>query len=470
MATFLTTVGKHTALLGLDWRQPAVREGVTDKQAVREQAERLGARYGVVFETADGRIFVGLLPPNAQARATRAYAGAVWFADAVSEPTLFVRNLGGGNYWVVFARPGELDPTTDKILEEAKAVDLVDKVLSELQDEDVKARVYFDGGPVPNAAMFQTAAPEPLELAMLLVRAEPRAPMRPKQLLGIKPVTWVALAALAALVGAAIALKLWLDHLAEQRELERMQAALMAQSANTGAIDTLTDAKIAQAVLRELDLDTRTESPRLAIARCTELYSKLGAGRAGWRVATIECQREPAQAQVNFELGAFGTRAVGTNFALDRYAQDAFRLKPSFNADGMRAQLSLPLTVTTLREPVKPAELPPMRDVMLTLGTRLQLAKLADEGFGAQVQAAQPRAVLFEDPAKANEEGAMRFSPAPDGKTYRAGQIQVTGRSLATLFGLSLELPYLRIDKIFLRPSFNGLEWTVEATYVVATS
>lgn len=470
----LFTIGRTTVAAGLIWRSPVgANGGVPTRSDLADHAESQNTQYGVRVETPDGRVLLGLVPESVPKSARRAVSGAAWLAQATDTRTLYLERIES-RFWVVVAGRGQIDPRTDRVIDEQQAAALLDELLTELLSESEATRVVLAPGTSIDSLMVSRMSVQHLTFSALVSHVDARSAMRPVQLRGTRPVVWGLVAALGVAVLAGVGLMYHLRQVAEQRAFEEQQAILRAQAVEAAQLATRRDANMSQAVLRSLAEDTETPSPDAFLAGCMHVLERVGLEAVGWKVVDVECQITQSSATITFVLPAVSGGGVSTHAALRAWALDRFSNLPAFSHDNYRAQLSLPLTLPPKRERLQLGELAGQALLYPLIHTRLQLLTTSVEDANYALTPLAPKSILFEDPAKASAvtegTGADRFAPVPPERAYRIGQITINGRELDGVLGVHFDdWRFFTLNKVAFRPTDFAIDWTLEAAYVAAT-
>src|SRR5690606_39000134 len=97
----------------LDWQVLPGLENTTPAKELKARALDQGQRYGVLYEAPAARYPLAGFPHEDGAQLLGHVPAAVWLAESVDRPTLYIEALDDTNtrYWVLYIRAG-IDPRT----------------------------------------------------------------------------------------------------------------------------------------------------------------------------------------------------------------------------------------------------------------------------------------------------------------------------------------------------------------------
>lgn len=489
---FQVAVGKKKirVVAGLRWIALSAIDGSTPKGELAEAARLDGAQnFGVWVQTVEGRALGAALSKAAPAAAKTAVSAAAWLAQAVSEPTLLLQPLAG-KWWVVAVEPGgQIELGTDRLLDEEQVVETVLRRLEEIVINGQATRIAIGGDSYPSipgleaipwveAEAPRREAPRgpyrvPMDFGALLAfeqsTSAPRT-ARMQQVSGISRTTVLLLAAMVAVAVVGLGGFLVMKKQKEAAELALMQEELAQQQLQQEQLATLRGARIAEAVARELAVDTATVPPSPFVAACADVLRRVGGGAAGWGIRSIECEGGAPTAKVNWELLGTSSGQIGVNETLRRFAE-GLGLTVVFYPANNAAEMSIPLPGFAARQPMRAVELPSMQAFLQRFGTRLQIFGQAVDSSGGQISEPQERAITYLDPENENDPSAAnRFKPVPPGQGYRTGDIEVVARSRWELDALALDAPYVRAKRVDVTVRGAEDNYRVSMAYVVGNN
>lgn len=466
-------VGTTPIVAGLSWRAL----GTDPRGETQATARMLGARYGLLLRSGDGRLLSGFLSALAPSRARRAVSGAVWLTNTVTAPTIYLRGFPSGEFWLVAAEPGNLDVRTDRIAHDDEIAQVLDMLLSENSnaEPDKKYHVVVEGDRRPSGHMFTRYEAEgdtsTGTLAELLKGSTPTKSERVTQIIGIKPAQVIAVAAVVALCFLGWATYHWVQHQREQAQFEANRAAMEHQRLVAEQLKNEAQLRMAQAVVQALAQDTATPPPEQVLKNCMTTLRAAGNDLGGWRLTHVDCATNGAGATMTYALDDVSAGGLGTNATLMDAAKTKYNVTPAIDVASGRATVAIPGTPLPNRVGLTPIEAPPYQQVMREFVTRMQLIRDSYQSVSYTLSTPQPKNVTYLDPAQENSSNPSRFVKVPADRTYLIGNMNVTGTGLWELDGFALDWRFLTIHKVELIPSgsdADNYQWRVEGVYVSA--
>jgi hypothetical protein len=467
----LRKIGRNHAIGGLLWRPLPGMEDSEPRTEVKIEAKLQGARFGVMQERKNNRYQVAFLPLNAPAAGRRAYSAAIWLSWSVEAPTLYIEHLGKDRWWVVSVVPGIVDPRTDVVLDEKEAEERIDGQLQEMQSLEREAEIYIWGEKEPYSNMLPRFKRVRRAFEDLVGQTPPPDNGRLDQLVGIRPRTYGVLALLG--VAAVIAYAGWLGYQAMLRQQELLAEQQRLQSARIAEqrMADLTELRIAEAVHMAINEDTQHPLPSAVVAGCLDVATQFGTTYGGWAVKKLDCSPAGDSVNVSIEQAAIGTMVHATHADLiARAAADG--LNPAITIASQNGSISTPIpTPPPARAPLQVTDLITYRTMMAEVLPAFQRARAyAPTGTLIEVNEPTTRNITYINPAKEDVIGdPERIKPVPAERGYREGTIALRGTSLWLLNDLRIDLPFLRITSLSLTPKTDGYDFSLEATYVIAS-
>lgn len=460
-------------VIGLTWVPLAGAEGVSTKHELRdavESTDERNATQGVLLETVEGRAYGGILPSNAPAGAARAYSGAGWLAQSVPDRVLLVDLVRAGSdpiWWVVAASPGAVDLSTDRLLREDQATELIDRILFDAYHSAVVVRVVIQGRPPASDHLAQL----PLE-ADLPIEEHSRKSRRvegtfadlvgddpPDKLVRMRQIKGVSRSLILVVVVAGIVLALaagalqWRKHVQASAELAKHQADAERKRLSSQALIDMRDVRIAEAVAKALVADTATPRPASILTGCADIAAQVGAVAVGWKVETITC--EPGKpARIAW------ARTYGTNSALVAWAKHRNIHEILVAANGAAIIMTVPLTPGSARPAMLPPDLPDAQGVIWFHGTQLQQFEHGFEST-ASLSEAVPKDISYQTP-----DDTKQRLPVPTDKSYLVGKVTITGSGLYQMRQVPLDYPYFTVTKVLLTVREAAVKYNLEGIYV----
>jgi hypothetical protein len=465
-------VAGHLVLGALRWEQlPDIHPDY--RVEMKAAAARHEARFGVLYEPPQGKMSVGLLPPGTSTAATRGVSAALWLAAAAPVPTMYVEAQPSGRFWVLLADgAGHFDKRTDVLLTSGEAGDLIDGLLDELRGLSSQVRLVQGSAQIPLTNMIERTPREELSLEALLTGTPP-ASARLTQLVGLKPIAYIGVAAAAALVVAGVVAHTLYQRAQEAAELEAARQAAIAQQVEAQRLATLTQIRIAEAVKRAIDEDTRTVSPIGVIANCLSAFREVGTSIAGWRVASLECEPTGTQVRVSLEGSprSEGARPAANNATLFS-ALRARGWEPSIDSAQTRAVFTVTRTPVPTRPGLTVDALPRAVAVQEFVMPRFQRAGARSSSYAPRFDNPTERPITYVDPQLEHDTGnPQRFKPVPPEHSYRVAKLTIVGDDARALQDVALHEPIFTLTTLRLEPTQGAqAKFVMEANYVLARS
>lgn len=399
----------------------------------------------------------------------KVFSLAAWFYEAASKrekDILYIRPLQNGQYYILALVNGEFRIDTDIIVDSQAAISVIDGLIDDCPD--LKYFVEKSNRPAPSAQMLPRISRLDLSTIVEFLCDTPLPKSaRVRQVRGIKPITVIAAAALA-LLGV---IGLFLHHQMERQraaeQLERYRQQAIQEELTRQRLNNLAEIRQAEAVAKAAADDTNTPVPSQLVANCLHVVQNYAGRIAGWQVEQISCDGEGQKATVELSRARNRNSGNGTSETL-HYAFAEVGLVPNIDPISNKAVVSVPLPMMTLRQPLKPTELPLRNDVMLHLPSRLQLAEATGAVNYAIAKPAKKTGVTYVDPHLEATDPAKSVQPVPAAMLYDEGKITVSGDDPWKLGSVSLDYPFCSIKKL----SFSvrrDLSWQMEVVYVFAT-
>lgn len=465
-------VGRALAIGCLRWEYlPEIHPDY--RVEVKVAAARHEAKIGCLYEPKSGKMGVGLLPPDASREARSAYSAAVWLATVESRATLYIEQMPSGRWWILAIDDrGNLDKRTDVILPTSQAVELIDSILDEARGMQSPLRVLQGSPQVPLTNLLERAPREHLRLEELLTGAPPPE-AKLAQIVGLTPAAYLAIAAAAVVAMAGVAGYSIMQRWRAEQALEQARRAAEAAQIENARLASMTQIRIAEAVTRALDEDTRTAAPRAVIAGCLDAFHTVGQDVAGWAVDNLECDINGASARVTLvgqRLAQRG-RPAADNAAL-LGATRANGWQPQIDSEQARAVFTVSRPAPPLRAGLKLDALPIGTAVQEFVMPRFQRVAALGRGFSPQFHTPTERAITYADPAMDHDtSNPARFKPVPPERSYRVAKITISGDNAEILRNITLDEAIITLTSLRLQPQSRGqAKFVLEASYVLARS
>lgn len=450
------TIGKHKVAACLDWQVLPGLENTTPAKELKARAIEQRQRFGVLYEAPAARYPLAGFPHEAGEQLLGHVPAAVWLAESVDRPTLYIEALDDTNtrYWVLYIRSG-IDPRTDRILTDDDTVKLVDDLLAE--EEGAIDFIVGGAGMYPSSHMIERAVRRTAQFQDLLLPDPPA--QRVKQLVGISATTKriIIAAVLSALVlgGAFAAIKYW--RIAQSAAARAAQEE--AERARQAAIEAQVAALTKQAVVDAIAADTATPPPTSVIRACTALAQGYPALLGGWRLSEVTCL--PAGgATATYQRDVQMAGALATQDTLYRAAQEhGLAAHAELMAD--TATVTGASVALTPRPALKPDQIPTLQSYSRHLSSQLQALSGTLPGFTASVEPPKPRPITYATP----DAPAVQIPVATE-RGYDVGQVRMEGTGVWALLALPLAEAPLTITQIRFRTSGGSVNWTVQAQFV----
>lgn len=473
MTTQVIKVGRQSVAIGLKWVGLAEQEPDAARAEVAVLMERNRSKFAASLTYGSGHTLVGFVSPDAPKAATKVPSAAAWAAQAVTEPTLIIQPVGLGKYWYLYASPGEVDPSTDRVVSSEDIGPTVDELLGRLMREvmdaaDANVRIVATdgrGGIPPVSMLVDEAMPwEQGDLAHVLKGTKPGKQARITQLAGITPMAVVAIVAVVLGIVGAISHHYIDKHFAEKRALEEVKQRLAQEQAEAARIATLTEARIKEAVIKALAEDSAIVPIKSVVDACVSAWGEVSHVQAGWDLRDISCSAGSGNAMTLWgRSNTVPADYVGLHTSIGKRG-----IKPSFAPGG---EAVVPLDV----EPGEPRvgykrldELTQHHDWLVRIGTWLQRYEKA---AGVNVTVSQPatRSITYIDPASEGS-GQITHVEVPADQTYRTGTLRFQGDNFWSLSALTgLVAPEVSVKSIKLNHQGDGsVSWEAQGTYIVA--
>jgi len=464
--------GKFTVVAGMMWRPL----GTDPRAETRAAARMMGTRYGLVVQTASNGLLSGFLPAMSPVKARTAYSGAIWIANAIKTPTIYIRNLPNGEFWVVAATPGNLDVRSDQILPEEQTKQLIDQFLSESMggaSQDNPHRLVIDGDRKPASLMIDRHESVHLSFDDLIAGVAPDKADRVTQLVGVKPGQILAVAAIVPIAAAGYFGWHLIEEQRAKREFEAQRAALEHQRVVAQQMENEAQVRMAQAVVAAMRKDTETPPPQIVLDRCRQTVRGLSQDLGGWRLNKITCAPNGAGADVSYVLQGMSSGGIGTNGSLLYAAKEHFDTVPNIDFAGGQATLHVNGDAVPARQPIAPVQAPTYMDVLNNFVSHFQLVGQAYQDLHFKLDAPTPKSITYIDPALEKSNSEQKFKPVPPERSYRVGALMVFGQGMWMLDEVQMKWPFVTIQSIELTPTSedqDGYRWTIQGTYVTAHS
>lgn len=462
-------VGRHTAIGALQWLPLASIDDSDPRSEIKIQAKLQGTRFGVTQERTGGRWQVGFLTPSAPAAHRRAYSIAYWLSSTVTQPTIYVEHLGKDLWWVLAATPASVDARTDVILNEDEAIERVDGVIQEFQQLDAEFAIFVWGDRELPSNMLPRFTRTRRPITEVLGTEPPPREARLDQLVGVRPMTWLALFGL--LIVGALSYVAYVAYQAgeERKRLALEQQRLIEARIAEERLKSLTEIRIAEAVHRAVAEDTSKPTPSHIVRACLAGAGRIGAVYGGWQVTRMECDAGATALTVSLSQIVGPASIKPTNADLVRKAR-ADGLQPALTIGATSASLSVPLTGAANRAPIRLSDLPKQRQVLEHLASRIQLVQAyGATGTAADISPPAPRQVTYINPALDDAIGdPARIVPVPDERGFRVGAINIRGSASWMLTQINLDDPFVYINAVQFTPTIAGFDFQLEAAYVLA--
>jgi hypothetical protein len=315
-----------------------------------------------------------------------------------------------------------------------------------MQSLEREAEIYIWGEKEPYSNMLPRFKRVRRAFEDLVGQTPPPDNGRLDQLVGIRPRTYGVLALLG--VAAVIAYAGWLGYQAMLRQQELLAEQQRLQSARIAEqrMADLTELRIAEAVHMAINEDTQHPLPSAVVAGCLDVATQFGTTYGGWAVKKLDCSPAGDSVNVSIEQAAIGTMVHATH--ADLIARAA--------ADGLNPAITIASQNGSISTPIP---------------TPFQRARAyAPTGTLIEVNEPTTRNITYINPAKEDVIGdPERIKPVPAERGYREGTIALRGTSLWLLNDLRIDLPFLRITSLSLTPKTDGYDFSLEATYVIAS-
>jgi hypothetical protein len=457
---------------GLIWRPL----GTDPRGETRAAARMLGTRYGMLVQTSDNGLLCGFLPALAPAKARNAFSGAIWLANAVKKPTLFIKNLANGEFWTVATTAGNLEVRSDQILPEDQTKQLVDQLLAENlggADADKRFHLVIDGTRLPASAMIERFEATYASFDDLVGGVIPDKNERVTQLVGIKPSQVLAVAAVIPIALAAYFGWKAFDDLRAKAAFEAQRAELEHERVISEQLQNEAQIRMAQAVVAAMRDDTATPAPAEVMGHCRQAVRSLSLNLGGWRLTRVGCAVNGSGVDLSYVLDALDAGGYGTNGSLIYAVKERYGLTPNIAfADG-QATLHIAQDTVPARTGLTPVQAPHYADVLNGFVSHFQLAAQAYSGLHYKLDAPSPRAATYVDPAMEKSNGPQRFKQVPADRSYREGGMSVYGQGLWLFDEITMQWPFVTIKSIDLTPSgtdSDAFSWKITGIYVTARS
>jgi len=459
-------VGNQTVVGGLIWRDTPGDDPAAIREQVRAAAAGARSRFGVRLESVAGSQ-VGFLPDTAPSIMRSKPSAAAYLALTHASPVLYIEEMPDGRYWILRTAEGYVDPRTDVLLESGDAGRFLDDLLEQISASgDEMPDLYLVGeSPSSNMLSRHEGGIKTRNFPTLVegIPAPKRAQI--KQLIGITPATYLAI--LGGVVGLALLYGGWIAYVKYEanQKFERERAALAARDLEALRLQNETELRMRVAVENAAKEDTATLSPTELITSCARHLDALGARMGGWNITMVECDGKGMGAVVRLEAPK-ASEQIGTAATLLRVAE-ARNLTVAFAPENAAASVMLPFAGMQARDGLMRNAMPAYTNVMRGVLSRLQMGRAAINTLSYQVTAPTPRTATYVDPAMDDSADVAKFKQVPPEQTYRKGTLTLRGQGRWSLDAVSLEYPFITINKLELRPGSAGnVAWQLEAHYV----
>lgn len=466
-ASKIITVGKHRAIAGLYWTRSA--EELSPHHEIKLLAKEIGTRWGTIQRAPDMSWWLGLVAPDQQKAAKDAFSAALWLAESVTQPTIYIeaQDARGTRYWVLAVRPGAIDPSFDAILPEDEAKKLLDRKIGTAIQSREEVRVVVGGqGLAPSSPVIDRSEPERAEFSSLV--GPPPKSARIEQIAGIKPATVIGLMTFVGIIAASlIGYQFYQEHQRQKRYEEELARAA-AEQARLAELSNITQLRVAEAVRLAAEEETATPSPRLALDACLGMTAVYPPMLGGWRLTTIEC-----------DFAAGSARATYARRTSDRRANPTYEdITLAARARGMEAGIDLGQDAASItqtmdlgaRRPGRQRDaLSPIGDVLTQVPSALQIIENVGENVGVRFEPAQPRPILYRDPENEAAEGAAAFKPVPEDQGFRKGNFTLSGNAFRHAGDAAGSLDHPMVTLTSLRLVSAGMhtyQWSLAGTYI----
>lgn len=451
------TIGGVRYVYGLTWRFLPGLPGKAPADEASTMARSQKTPFGVILAAKPGaRPIVGMTA-NRKARGAHA-AGAI--VSQFRKRSLVVLRLGPNQVWVCTGGAGQLDVDLDVIVDDRRAIDLIQKIVTEWSGKSIDFDTFASADHGLDSGWLEGL--ESRTAAQILASADPRA-ARLQTLILIPRLLLIA-GVVAIALPASYTWKEYRDY-SRQREEQRMaleaEARARQDAADFESNEALRIAAARSAVLQQLARDTATPAPGQSLADCRAAYATLGHYLGGWQVTTGRCDPLGIGITANLVLAYPSAPTFGTPASLTHAAQ-AIAASVSINTNLASASLTKPLPEQHPREAVTDtAGLPSWPSILDSLGGTLVSRARADTRFAYTLSDPTPLSITYVDPTALSADGSPVTKEVDPGEAYRSARLVLTASYLPTPVLDLLDQPHARLDSI------DFLSGRISATYTL---
>lgn len=470
MEPWLFNVGKVKVACGLQWVALNDEDGEDPIVSLKAEAKESGRRYAAYYPNEGGKYRIAAFASEDGARRFEgAVPAASWLADVVQRQTIYIEALDetATRWWIIVCKPGSMNVSTDTIMTDDAAIQLIDGVLYEAIDEgsnDGQITIIVGKGKmVPTSAMIDRADKTFKNIAQVLEGTNPPT-HRIKQVVGIPRAVYFGFAgvlALGALAAGGYYLTNYTKALQTQAAREAEAAARAAEEARLAEIGRV---RITQAVEKAIYEDSSIPGMPETVSHCYSVIKTVPRTLGGWNASSLTCDPLSESLTVSFSRNTAARGGMATQLSFEMAVNAADGTIQGLTPMAESANVTFTKAALPRRSPMTIEAMPVFNDISSEIVTAVQILQSTVPGITVQFAPPTPRSILYVDPTR--DESAQPTLPVSGGHGFSKGTISLQGTDLWRLSAVVIDRPNITSGPITFSFSGATVQWTTTVTYI----